>query len=112
MSSTWLHKYLLKKRHWARYPDHQLAAVKSDNKGINQLNCITLVTNTRREIIESKFGNKSKIEHRPQFAMAQLEFYGVSIPPIYGSLNITLIVKKWKNETSVCDADDIDVHDK
>ena len=74
--------------HWARYDDHHMAPVDFSEDGINQLQLMTLVCNTSKEGIESKFGKKAKVEHWPQFCMAQLEFYGFKIPPIYGSLNI------------------------
>jgi hypothetical protein len=44
------------KMHWARYHDRHMVPVALDDNGINQLNLMTLVANTRRECIESKFG--------------------------------------------------------
>ena len=86
--------------HWARYTDRHMAPVELDANGMNQLNLMTLVANTRRECIETKFGEKSRIEHWPQYAMAQLEFYGFKIPPIYGSLNIIPRGKEYLHRTT------------
>jgi hypothetical protein len=61
-----------------------MAPVELDNNGINQLNLMTFVANTRRECIESKFGETSRIEHWPHYVMAQLELCGFKFPPIYG----------------------------
>jgi hypothetical protein len=88
------------KMHWARYTDRHMAPVELDDNGMNQLNLMTLVANTRRECIETKFGEKSRIEHWPQYAMAQLEFYGFKIPPIYGSLNIIPRGKEYLHRTT------------
>ena len=53
------------KMHWARYHDRHMVPVALDDNGINQLNLMTLVANTRRECIETKFGEKSRIEQWP-----------------------------------------------
>jgi hypothetical protein len=102
------------KMHWARYHDHHMAPVELDNNGINQLNLLTLVANTRRECIQFKLGETSRIEHWPHYAMAQLEFYGFKIPPIYGSLNIIPRGKEYFHRTTsnrVGALDDFEVDD-
>ena len=52
--------------HWARYDDHHMAPVDFSEDGINQLQLMTLVCNTSKEGIESKFGKKYESErHDP-----------------------------------------------
>ena len=99
--------------HWARYSDHHMAPVDFDDNGINQLKLLTLVANTRRNFIQSKFGENFIVEHWPQFVTAQLELYGFKFPPIYGSLNIQARGKAYLNRsTSILGAsDDFEVDD-
>lgn len=101
------------KMHWGRYDDHHMAPVELDNKGINKKKLITLLGNTNRIIIESKFGKNARIEHWPQFPMAQLEFNGFKFPPIYGSLNIIprgteVLHQKTSNQGELDDMEDDD----
>ncbi len=99
--------------HWARYSDHHMAPVDFDDNGINQLKLLTLIAITRRDFIQSKFGENSIVEHWAQFVTAQLELYGFKFPPIYGSLNIQSRGKAYLNRsTSILGAsDDFDIDD-
>ena len=98
--------------HWARYSDHHMT-VDFDDNGINQLKLLTLVANTRRNFIQSKFGENFIVEHWPQYVTAQLELYGFQFPPIYGSLKIQPRGKSYLHQsTSILGAsDDFEVDD-
>jgi hypothetical protein len=99
--------------HWARYSDHHMAPVHFDENGINQLKLLTLVANTRRNFIQTKFGENFIVEHWPQYVTAQLELYGFKFPPIYGSLKIQARGKSYFHQsTSILGAsDDFEVDD-
>jgi len=99
--------------HWARYYDHHMAPVDFDDYGINKLKLLTLVANTRRNFIQSKFGKNFIVEHWPQYVTAQLELYGFKFPPIYGSLKIQPRGKAYLHQstTNLGASNDFEVDD-
>ena len=60
-----------------------------DGNEISANSVITLVACTNRSIIDEKFGKKTKIDHWPQFPMAQFELTHLQAIPIFGSFNVT-----------------------
>ena len=76
---------------------------------------ITLVACTNRSNIKLKFGKKTKIDHWPQFPMAQFELTHLQAIPIFGSFTITLPRGIRRNVQPVvqdCDYDDFDTDDE
>ncbi len=78
--------------HWARFDVHNMAPFRAmqneDGKTSNAFNHITLVACTKQSSIKRKFGKSTKINHWPQFPLAQLEQNGFECIPIYGSFTI------------------------
>ncbi len=78
--------------HWARFDVHNMAPFRAmqneDGTTKNAFNHITLVACTKQSSIKKKFGKLTKINHWPQFPLAQLKQNGFESIPIYGSFTI------------------------
>ena len=102
--------------HWPRCDDYNMCPFYPTQDGTkNAFNLTTLIACTNQSLIKRKFGRNSKIDHWPQFPLAQLEQTNFQCIPIYGTF--TIIPLKGlqnpnENNSLPPDCDDLDTDEE